>query len=180
MTIDTWLAISAGATFLLALAAFWAIWQNYQSQKRERKERLLDKIVDWVTDIQNASLEVDIPASIDQIRVREANIMLRYAIPFGKNDYIKAIAREAFKDELLQDVENMIMAFTAFLFLKGKSFGRENHGKVFKGTAIKIIETVEKRLNEKALPELLDEYTEEKSRYANILLTKAGSIIASF
>ena len=47
MAIEFWLAISAGATFLLALAAFWTIWQNYQSQKRERKERLLKEINDW-------------------------------------------------------------------------------------------------------------------------------------
>jgi hypothetical protein len=51
MTTDTWLAISAGATFLLAVAAFWAIWQNYSLQKRERRERLLNEIIEWARNI---------------------------------------------------------------------------------------------------------------------------------
>jgi hypothetical protein len=37
----------AGATFLLALAAFGSIWQNHRLQKRERRERLLNEIIEW-------------------------------------------------------------------------------------------------------------------------------------
>jgi hypothetical protein len=55
MTTDNWLAISAGATFLLALAAFWAIWQNHSLRKRERKERLLNEIIEWATQILECS-----------------------------------------------------------------------------------------------------------------------------
>lgn len=43
--------LSAGITLLLALAAFWAIWQNYQFHKRERNERLLNEIIEWVTEL---------------------------------------------------------------------------------------------------------------------------------
>jgi len=54
MTIDTWLAISAGATFLLAIAAFWAIWQNYKFRKRDRKRHLKEQALimvrNWVHD----------------------------------------------------------------------------------------------------------------------------------
>ena len=171
--------ILASVTAFLAFFTFLSVKSGYDREKRERKERLLKEIMNWVTDIQKASLEVDIPASKEQIRVREANTLLRYAIAFGRNTYIKAIASRAFKEELQQDVENMINAFTVFLFLKGKSFGMENPGQIFKGTAVEIIEAVEKRLKEKALPELLSEYSEEKSRCANILLTKVGNIVAS-
>lgn len=51
VTTDNWLAIGAGATFLLALAAFWAIWQNYSLHKKERKEHLLNEIIDWAIDV---------------------------------------------------------------------------------------------------------------------------------
>ena len=51
MEIETLLAISAGATFLLALAAFWAIWQNHSIRKEDRalnmKSQALDEIRDW-------------------------------------------------------------------------------------------------------------------------------------
>lgn len=65
MTTDTWLAISAGATFLLALAAFWAIWQNHSLQKRERKERLLNEIIEWVSDFKRKA----VPTDIDQVEL---------------------------------------------------------------------------------------------------------------
>ena len=48
------IVISGGATFLLALAAFWAIWQNYNFRKRDRKrlikERALTIVRNWVKD----------------------------------------------------------------------------------------------------------------------------------
>ena len=184
MSTETWLAISAGAMFLLALAAFWAIWQNYSFRKREHRHRLLNEIIEWVTDIQKVSLEVDIPvtgASLtkEQRRRIEVNTLLRYGIPFIRNDYIKTIVSEAFKEELQRDAENMIKAFTAFMFCRGKSFGIKDIKSSFRGTTLKTIEEVEERLKEKALHELLDEYTNEKSKYANILLIKVGNIMAS-
>ena len=55
MATDTWLAISAGATFLLALAAFWAIWQNYSFRKKDRelniKLETLDEIRNWANEL---------------------------------------------------------------------------------------------------------------------------------
>lgn len=46
------IVISGCATFLLALAAFWAIWQNYSFRKKDRKrlikERALTIVRNWV------------------------------------------------------------------------------------------------------------------------------------
>ena len=46
------LAASAGAMLLLAIAAFWAIWQNYsfrkEDRKRERRVRSADELCGWV------------------------------------------------------------------------------------------------------------------------------------
>jgi len=56
MEIPNWLKEWAmpGATFLLALAAFWAIWQNYRVRKEDRqrilKTRALRVVRDWVNE----------------------------------------------------------------------------------------------------------------------------------
>ena len=194
---DNWLGISALATLFLALAAFLTIRSSNErekhrreeellKEKRDRKERLLKEIIDWVTDIQKGSLDVGIPVTggLDPKSERkrmEANILLKYAIPFSKNEYIRAIARKGFKKELECDVENAINIFTAFLFLKGQSFGMENAKKPFRGTALKIIEEVEKQINEdkKTIDQLLTEYSEELSKSMNILLIKIGNVTAS-
>ena len=46
------IVISGGATFLLAIAAFWAIWQSYIFRKKDRKrlikERALIVVRNWV------------------------------------------------------------------------------------------------------------------------------------
>jgi len=51
MALENWIAISAIATFILAVAAFWAIWQNRGIQKRNRRERLLNEIIEWAVSI---------------------------------------------------------------------------------------------------------------------------------
>lgn len=48
---DNWLAVSALATLILAIAAFWAIWQNYNFRRQEKKERLLNEIIEWAIDV---------------------------------------------------------------------------------------------------------------------------------
>ena len=48
---DDWLAFSAFATLLLALAAFLAIRHSSEQEKRNRKERLLDEIIEWAEDV---------------------------------------------------------------------------------------------------------------------------------
>jgi hypothetical protein len=43
--------LSAGATLILAITAFWAIWQNHQIQKRERRDRQINEIIDWAINL---------------------------------------------------------------------------------------------------------------------------------
>ena len=47
---DNWLAVSALATLILAIAAFWAIWQNYSFRKEDRKVSSLKEIRDWANE----------------------------------------------------------------------------------------------------------------------------------
>lgn len=182
MEISNWVTVIA---VIVALAiGVSSFIQTQMLQKRERKERLLNEIIEWATDIQKVSLEIDISPgvglSLDGQEI-QAGILLRYGIPFIRNDYIKAIVSKEFKDELLQDVEDMIKNFTAFLFCSMKSFGvkDEDIKSSFKGTALKRIEAVEERLKKEELNKLWEEFAIEKSRYANSLLIKVGKIKAS-
>lgn len=181
-----WVFFLAIATLALAGAAFGTIWQTSRIQKRNRKERLLKEIDDWVTEIQRISLDVNIPVTgkpftaLEARRI-EANVFLGYGIPFSKNEYIRGIVCKAFKEELQNDVENTINAFTAFMFLKGKAFGMENVKESFGGTALKIMEDVEKQINEgeKTIAQLLDECISEFSTFRTILLSKIANIMSS-
>jgi len=59
METETLLAIGAGATFLLAIAAFWVIWQNYSFRKAEKEFTLktiaLDNIHKWLMEVISKS-----------------------------------------------------------------------------------------------------------------------------
>ena len=65
MDTETLLAISGGATFLLAIAAFWAIWQTYRIRKEDKelsvKIRDIEKIISWANMTREAYL-----ASMDE------------------------------------------------------------------------------------------------------------------
>ena len=85
------LAISAGATFLLALAAFWAIWQNHSLQKRERRERLLNEIIDW------AKKSAESAIYRQKTEPHELwNAKLNYKNCRAVSEYIKEIAASSF------------------------------------------------------------------------------------
>lgn len=49
--------LSAGATFILAIAAFWAIRQTHRIRKSEKRERLLDELVEWASKIVHLHYE---------------------------------------------------------------------------------------------------------------------------
>jgi len=116
MDTNTWLAISAGATFLLALAAFWAIWQNRGIQIKNRKERLLNEIIEWAEDIRKSSSESIDPNEImfdtpvEQMATQRGfyNLRLRYQAISVKSEYMEGIAKKVFGNELLSATEIVI------------------------------------------------------------------------
>jgi len=98
MTTDTLLAISAGATFLLALAAFWAIWQNHSLRKKERKERLLSEIIEWATDLANVAFGHEITSIPREKEIRKhfallGNKVFRYQAIDTRSPYIAKCAQ---------------------------------------------------------------------------------------
>ncbi|MFC2067165.1 hypothetical protein ACFLUO_09010 [Chloroflexota bacterium] len=84
MSTETLLAISAGVTFLLAIAAFWAIYQNYHLNKRERKERLWNEIVAWAEGLASCHYSL----KRQEINVA-GNLLQKHRYYASKQTYIK-------------------------------------------------------------------------------------------
>ena len=110
---DDWLAFSAFATLLLALAAFLAIRHSSEQEKRNRKERLLNEITEWAEDIRKSSSESIDPneiifdTPIEQIAAQRGfyNLRLRYQAISVKSEYLEGIAKKVFGNELLSATE---------------------------------------------------------------------------
>jgi hypothetical protein len=171
----------AVATVFLAVIAVWSNLQTRKIHQKELKIRLLDKIVQWAIDVQNSTLSINIPVvgDVDRKKV-EANVLLKYAIEFTKNEYIKAIASEQFGKDLRTDIQNAIDIFTVFMFIKGRAYGINAKGS-FGGSAIILISNAEEQINEGkvTVDELLDKYSRELSRTLNGVLVKVGNITAA-
>lgn len=110
----------------------------------------------------------------------EANSLFKYGITFTKNTHVMAIANKAFRKDLKREVEETINIFTAFLFLKGLSFGMKNVKEAFAGTATLIMNELEGQIkgDPTKLAQLLEDYSKKIATSANKLLIKAGEIAA--
>lgn len=104
MDSDTILAISAGITLLLAIAAFSAIWQNHSLQKRERRERLLNEIIEWAEDLAGCSFLEETQEGC----TTASNLFKRYRYLASRKTYIKKTV-SFFKNEKLSNALSRIL-----------------------------------------------------------------------
>jgi len=209
MALENWIAISAIATFILAVAAFWAIWQNRGIQKRNRRERLLNEIIEWATEIHTASLKTDLPkidpslelyieekaegnqeiiegikrniVNKEHYRI-EVETLFKYSIPCSRAEYIRALASENFKGHgIIKIVDDIIDNLVALMFLRGMEIGNENPKRGFGESAIVIMNRVEEELKNpvSTIDSLLKKYAKELSRSVNALFTDAAKIISN-
>jgi len=118
---NTWLAVSAGATFLLAIAAFWAIWQNYRFRKQDRelniKSQALDEICDWVNETFQL---MDLSYSPDEGKKREARMRFQLV---GVTGASMIVAAAIFGSEMVEKVKvalKSIEKFNVVLWSEGK------------------------------------------------------------
>jgi len=99
--------IGAGVTFLAVIVALGigisSLIQTKMLQKAEKRERLLNEIIQWVTELQTASLGID----TIQHSSRNVFIMTKYATAMAHNEYIRAMVNESFKEDLAKYVENL-------------------------------------------------------------------------
>ena len=161
-----------------------SIRETRDIQKREFRHRLLNVVADWAMELQRTELEVDIPladgSDFDKVIVTmEANALLRYGVVFGRSEYVKAITRGAFKEQLLPTVEETIRNLTAYIYLRSVVFGMD-FKKSLEGTALKIIEEVAAELAEsqKSTEDLKDEYARRLAGSATSLQIKTGDVMA--
>ena len=95
------IVISGGATFLLALGAFWAIRQTRNIQKAEKRERLLNEIIEWATNILRLNSDLfDFTESVrlEMSGISSRNIKKLYSDTVASKDkgkYIKITTRAA-------------------------------------------------------------------------------------
>ena len=207
MSTDTWLAVSAGATFLLALAAFWVIWQNYNFRKREQRQRLLNEIIEWATEIHTASLKTDLPkidpslelyieekASGNQEIVEdikrnivnkehhriEVETLFRYSIPLSRAEYIRALTYENFKGlGIIINVDKIIDNLISIMLLRSKEIGIDNLGEGLgeSATVNRVKEELKNPVN--TIDNLLKKYGKELSMSVNALFEDAAKIISN-
>ena len=100
---DNWLGISALATLLLAIAAFWVIRQNYIYRKEDRKSQSLNEIRNWAREGLNLVTRIhrlpthhanfppvwEVIASLSYIE-SQRHILLKYAERL-KSDNLKNV-----------------------------------------------------------------------------------------
>jgi len=114
MSTDTWLAVSAGATFLLALAAFWVIWQNYNFRRQEKNERLLNEIIEWGLEVSIFSSTSSFTKHAEIRDFQKQRIMIaldasnKFTTLEKRGKYIKQIS-SYLKDSLGDKVDLTIM-----------------------------------------------------------------------
>jgi len=167
--------VLALVTAVLALAAFWAIWQNYKFRERDRKERLLNEIIEWADDINNASLTPDISLEIKQLEAREVNKILRYATSRSRAISIKTIASENFKKELLENVDAVINNIERFMCIN--QFKVQDTMPPKEGFPETVIQDIEREITEgKTVTKLWDECATKLSDSVDNLLIGANKI----
>lgn len=179
--------ITGAAIVIAAVIAAIALQQNtslrkdaIDREKRDRKEHQLDEIIEWGNDIQKCGLDIPIIPGATTIDIQKS-ILLRYGIPFSKNNSIKAMAMSSFDDKYATLVEDGINVFVIFLFLKSMSFGKDITDN-FRGTYLKVIEDFKKEHfagKEKGVEELLTEYNIKLANAIDSILVEANIIKAN-
>ena len=164
---DEWsLVLSASATLLLALIAFWAIIDNRWSLKLNKRESLLNEIVEWATNVTNCSIGVNssyllkaeeggrVEQLLTYAQLTEWGVRLQKLLTIGEyassaagvfSDDLKESVKELNKD-LLKFVESIkLQADTKYKGLSSDIFRKQvdesvKHRDVMDISAKKVIE----------------------------------------
>ena len=130
MDTSDWLYISSIisgviGTLTLGVIAWLNIRQVRNTHKAERKERLLNEIIEWVTDLNKCAWEseytISTGVSSGEYKIlREANIFSRFRAADSKSEYIRNIAL-TFGEDLHSNAEQVKKQLDELLALKWKS-----------------------------------------------------------
>ena len=134
MTNSDWITLGAailvgGGTLFLGIMAWRNIRQTRSIQKAEKRERLLNEIIEWVTDLNKCAWEseytISTGVSSGEYKIlREANIFSRFRAADSKSEYIRNIAL-IFGEDLHSNAEQVKKQLDKLLALKWKSLKSE-------------------------------------------------------
>jgi len=207
MEIGDW--ITLGAVIVALGLGLYSLIQTHKLQKRERRERLLNEIIEWAKDIHKSSLEIDIPF-IDMSRIRELEMqsyppsfienmkegvknqietyanyqnLAAHAKAAAMNEYIKAIVKESFEKELLEEANSLGDALVQFLFIMQRlnlKMEYENAKAGFEGEYSELINKINQKIEETKdatdRDRLFNEHAKDLAIRVNKLLVKIAEI----
>ena len=134
MSTSDWITLGAailvgGGTLFLGIMAWRTIRQTSSIQKAEKRERLLNEIIEWVTDLNKCAWEseytISTGVSSEEYKIlREANIFSRFRAADSKSEYIRNIAL-TFGEDLHSNAEQVKTQLDKLLALKWKSLKSE-------------------------------------------------------
>lgn len=110
MEVGDWILIgSGGATFLLAIAAFWTIWQNYKFKREDRRTQALYRTRSWA---EKAIQLLTIASPTD---LNKANEALKQNIQIIRAESLSALAdAQVLGGEVKQKVQRAVHNFNNF------------------------------------------------------------------
>ena len=104
--------LGAGATFLLALAAFWAIWQNYRINIKDKKyKRIIQRtetIQKWIFEIYHIASSSSPPGDDQEIRIRKWQIQKVSFFANKVKNEAKKLDREYELEEKLESIIDVL------------------------------------------------------------------------
>jgi hypothetical protein len=181
--------------------------QNNKIQRNQYKYKQLKEIADWAISINSCDMEIEIPwidmtridemasqglpeKSIDELR---QNVMSRFnaftsyqlLMSYGKalsmSEYIKAITRKTFKEELFNKVVLVEFSLVGLMFIKSRQEGMtyESATAGFRLVYIDIAKNIEEQIqkDKKSLDDLFTKYAEKNADNVNQLLTEIANNI---
>lgn len=162
------------AAVLVALGIGTAsILQTQNLQKRERRERLLNEIIEWAEDIQNASVTPNFSGSNE---IYEVNILMRYGASLSGGTAIEAIVNESFHKELLVDFYKVINTLAEFMCVK--LFMTRHTWPSEWGFSKDVIDKMKNEINKKPIEDLFIECATKLTGSVKNLLKEAIKIKA--
>jgi len=204
-----WAAIATFCAVLVALGVgIYNGWRAKVLEKNRNKRELLKEIADWAISLHIGPLKVELPptnmaqiqklkfegypeAVINELEKSELNrfdayIEFQKKMSFGKsialNEYIRAITTAHFKEQLLNQVNDVIEKAILNHFVSDRAHKKEFDiaTKGFGGKYIEIMQRVEnEEINKtKDLEGLANKYAEHLTNSINNLLGEIAKITA--
>ncbi len=165
-------------TLVLALTTILTIKNNNDREKRERKRHVLDKVVEFVIELQNVPIKTGLGTTKKELLLKEFKEIFEYAGLINKLIYMLELVKNEFKDKLETEFRNVAHDMTAYAYTNAKSKNVELFDDIL-GSAIlsELKESLKDRPN--SMDKLAVKYGDDFSKSCHEFFVKAAIIRAS-